>query len=265
MTNESYFDFIAQAYDPLSRYSKRCLARVVDLLSVFVVGPKPAILDLGCGNGYPAAVLAQRYPLARFCLVDRSPEMIRIARQSWKNPSVTPEFTVADALCLPFRPQEFDLALASCMVHLVQPQSALFEEVKRVLKPNGVFSIMTYDPNDIGSQLFHKYFPKYMDFDLIRHRHVIDICADLTSLGLHVLCVQKFRYRTRFRTREQLLQFVSSRPFSTFACYSNDEFESANDKFRENIERALPTEGIVNTCVQTCIISSLSKRHRRSP
>ncbi len=74
------------------------LARVPALSS-----SAPRIVDLGCGDGGPSALLLDRFPSAHLHCVDSSPEMLDAARTSLKGRAGSIEFTHANFE----RPAEF--------------------------------------------------------------------------------------------------------------------------------------------------------------
>jgi ubiquinone/menaquinone biosynthesis C-methylase UbiE len=111
------------AYEHLHRYA---FARR------FVGGRR--VLDLGCGLGYGAEVLA---PLAREVVsLDRHAETIRQARAIRTHP--LGPLLVADACRLPFRSASFDVVIAFELIEHVLEQQVLVAEIRRVLTPAGL-------------------------------------------------------------------------------------------------------------------------------
>jgi ubiquinone/menaquinone biosynthesis C-methylase UbiE len=92
------------------------------------------VLDLGCGNGIKIARLAERFDLVA---VDFSEEQLRLARTN--APGAT--FVAADFAELEFAPETFDAITAFYSIMHVprEEHRALFERIRRWLKPGGVF------------------------------------------------------------------------------------------------------------------------------
>ncbi len=95
------------------------------------------ILELGCGTGNDAARLAaEGYAVTA---LDLSSEAIDCARAKFGS---TVDFQVADvALPLPAPDGSFDAVMANVSLHMF-PDSvsrAIFSEIRRVVRPNGVF------------------------------------------------------------------------------------------------------------------------------
>jgi SAM-dependent methyltransferase len=88
------------------------------------------ILDVGCGKGRFARILAERYPRAGVFGVDLAEAMLRRAPTSVKA-------CAASMLALPFRSESFEAAYATeSLEHAVDIETAI-TEMCRVLKPAG--------------------------------------------------------------------------------------------------------------------------------
>lgn len=96
-----------------------------------------AVLDVGSGTGYGAAILAASGNAMTG--VDRSEEAVRAAAAAY--PHV--RFVVADALALPFQDGSFDAALCFEVIEHVEDPAVLAHELARVLRPGGLLFLST--------------------------------------------------------------------------------------------------------------------------
>lgn len=94
------------------------------------------VLDVGCGRGGTVALLAERFEAEPFG-VDLSPEAIAFCRQAHRDPRVA--FEVGDAENLPVEDQAFDAVTNIESSHTYPNLRAFFAQVRRVLRPGGVF------------------------------------------------------------------------------------------------------------------------------
>jgi ubiquinone/menaquinone biosynthesis C-methylase UbiE len=87
-------------------------------------------IDLGCGNGRSASLLADHYDTVR--AVDLSPEMIQLARSRRPHPRVS--YAVAD---LDHESGEYDLVLSIMVLHHVPDIRKTLDRVSRMVSPGG--------------------------------------------------------------------------------------------------------------------------------
>ena len=98
------------------------------------------VLDWGCGTGIYAKILTKKGATVKG--IDISNKEIEIAKR--ENPSV--EFKVANAQKLPYRNNEFDIALSALALYYTKDWNPLLKEINRVLKPNGIFVFSEGNP-----------------------------------------------------------------------------------------------------------------------
>jgi len=93
------------------------------------------ILEIGCAQGIRSRALSSIDSEVLVIGLDRSPELLELARQQEYPPNL--EFAEGDVYDLPFPEASFDFVYARLVfMHLTQPRLAL-ENILRVLKPGG--------------------------------------------------------------------------------------------------------------------------------
>jgi len=125
------------------------------------------VLDLGCGSGYGADVLARE---AREVLgIDIADDAIDYARQHYRVANV--RFERASCLDIPAPDGSFDLVVAFEIIEHLTDWRAFLREVRRVLAPAGQFLVST--PNQLyyaearaalGPNPFHVHEFQYSEF-----------------------------------------------------------------------------------------------------
>jgi trans-aconitate 2-methyltransferase len=94
------------------------------------------LVDLGCGPGNSTALLRERWPSARLCGVDNSPEMLERARRDF--PSI--EWTLGDAGS--YRASEpVDLLFANAVFHWLPAHATLFPSLIEQVRQGGVLAV----------------------------------------------------------------------------------------------------------------------------
>ncbi len=138
----------AQAYSSAS--AEAYLSKIDDSFVEHAIGLIGAVpgraVDIGCGPGQILKKLSARLPEWRFCGVDRSFAMIRLAAESEGDSSPATggegpakgnvQFVPGDANSLPFRDASFDLVLCNSVLHHMREPSRLLAEIRRIAKPN---------------------------------------------------------------------------------------------------------------------------------
>jgi ubiquinone/menaquinone biosynthesis C-methylase UbiE len=102
------------------------------------IGPESLVLDVGCGVGMTATYLAKTIG-CHVTGIDLREGMIARSNERAEREGVTDRvsFRVADATALPFEGDAFDVVMCESVLALVEDQSGVLAEMRRVLKPGG--------------------------------------------------------------------------------------------------------------------------------
>lgn len=127
------FGKLAAKYDALRpAYPKKVISVIFDSIQA----RNPVILDLGCGTGISTRQLAKIKTSVIGCDIDK--DMLRIARL---NPKPNINYVEGSAEKIPFDNYMFDCVTTFIAFHWFMNKRAI-RQIKRVLKPNGVFCIV---------------------------------------------------------------------------------------------------------------------------
>jgi len=109
-----------------------------ELLAMCHLADGATVLDVGCGIGVAAAIMA-RERSCQVTAVDRSDAMLEWAKQRAAAAGVSYriEFQHADLDRLPFSSSSFDVVIAESVLSHVADQEAAIAELVRVVKPGG--------------------------------------------------------------------------------------------------------------------------------
>ena len=158
--SKKHFDAQAAEYDRRDTYyysqngkiSCRDIARQIKDL------PYGSLLDVGCGTGFLTELLTKQLP-ARYCAVDLSDEMIRVAKEKQIDGV---EFVVSSADKLPYPDETFDIVTCSQSFHHYPYPELAMQEAKRVLKPGGLYILSDTGIGGIGAWIDHHILFKLM-------------------------------------------------------------------------------------------------------
>ena len=103
-------------------------------------------LDVGCGQGELLSILQADFKHSTGC--DVSADMMREITGIETRVQIDP-------LQIPFEDGAFDLVTAVCVYHHVPPVSrlSLTQEIRRVLKPGGIFCMIEHNPRNPVTRL----------------------------------------------------------------------------------------------------------------
>ncbi len=125
------FDFIAPVYGMFFPMQLKMYDFVPNLLHQLMIRPPMSILDVGCGTGALAMVLAKNH--YRVTAIDPAKGMLKIAL--WKTRGEDIRYVhMKEMGKLPFRDHEFDLVISSYVLHGMKKEErqGLYKEMKRV-------------------------------------------------------------------------------------------------------------------------------------
>lgn len=143
---------------PLREWFQR---REVDYFRRHVTIPLGArILELGCGRGAGARFLEEAFRPRLLVTLDLDPRQIAIARGYLRRHAVRGvHLLAADATRLPFPDESFDAVFETGVLHHIPDWPRALAEVRRVLRPQGVFCFLDISRRRLQSPLFRLLFP----------------------------------------------------------------------------------------------------------
>jgi malonyl-CoA O-methyltransferase len=140
-------DRAAGGFDAVAVVQSEVRHRLLERLQFVRMDPALCV-DLGAGTGHAALALRRRYPRSAILAIDSSTGMLREARRRF---SFRRRFgrVAAEPIRLPLRDGSVDLLLSNLLLHGCSDPDALFDEVRRVLRPGGLFSFTCLGPDTL--------------------------------------------------------------------------------------------------------------------
>jgi ubiquinone/menaquinone biosynthesis C-methylase UbiE len=153
------FRWLTPLYDPLLKWGMREETFKRMLIAQANIHRGSRVLDLGCGTGTLTILVKQTIPSADVIGVDGDPEVLKIAGQKATQARVSIDWDHAMAYALPYPDCSFDRVLSSLVIHHLtsEDKRRAFQEIFRVLRPNGEFHIVDFGPpHGLGTLLMSK-------------------------------------------------------------------------------------------------------------
>jgi len=172
------FNKASRSFDAAAVLHSEVRQRALERL--LLLRQKPTvILDLGAGTGHASAWFKAQFPQAHVVAIDSALGMLSANRQQrsgWQR-LFKRSFSRAcgDAAALPLRDASIDWVFSNLMLPWCASLEAVLAEVRRVLKPGGVFSFSTFGPDTLR-ELRHA----WRQVDSFDHVHLF---MDMHDLG----------------------------------------------------------------------------------
>ncbi len=140
---------------PLDHFHSRGIAATAELAAALAPEPEAHVIDVGCGVGGSARLLAATYG-CRVTGIDLTPAVVEAAAHLSARTGLSDRtrFRVADALDLPFADAEFDHAWTQHAAMNIADRARLYAEIRRVLKPGGRLAIHDVVAGNAGPLIF---------------------------------------------------------------------------------------------------------------
>ncbi len=142
--NEQHFSEAASRYDFATRAMSlgRDAAWKRQLVATLPQLPAPTCVDLACGTGDIAFLLAEKYPAGRVVGIDLTEPMLELARQRCNSDSI--EFVRQDMGATDFPDESVDIVTGGYAVRNAAELHQAFMEINRILKPGGLVALLDF-------------------------------------------------------------------------------------------------------------------------
>ena len=141
------FDRAAQGFDGVDFVYRVTRDGLLARLAPVVIEAH-TVVDLGAATGAAARTLGKRFRGARIVNVDFSRPMLeqaRLQRRFFRRPAGVQ----ADARALPFADAGIDVVFSNLMLPWIDDPAAVFSEVARVLRKDGLFAFASLGPDSL--------------------------------------------------------------------------------------------------------------------
>ena len=136
--HKNFWDKNAGRYDRFMRKDRAAYDEMYALIRPVV--RHKTVLELATGTG----LIAKHIVIAAAHIEATDASAVTIAEAKRDNRSEKLYFSVQDMFCLPYAEESFDVVIVSNALHIIpQPEKAL-QEIKRVLKDDGVLIAPTF-------------------------------------------------------------------------------------------------------------------------
>jgi HAD superfamily hydrolase (TIGR01509 family) len=212
--------------------------------------PHDRILELGCGNGtlWKKNTIGPSWTII---LTDLSEGMLESAKSNLAN-HVNIQYEIQDIQALSFENESFDKVVANHMLYHVPDRERAFQEIKRILKPEGVLYAATN-----GEKHMQEMYEWVEEFDAtipFRNKtRLFEFRLDggHEQLEPHFTSIDKICYESNLRISnpQHLLEYICSVEPAVASCFT----ESRKNAFIAFLESKKDKEGYLPVTKETGI------------
>jgi SAM-dependent methyltransferase len=159
--------------------------------------------------------------------------MLEVARRN--APGAT--FKPGRAEQLPFKEGWFERVVMWLSSHLVDHGRA-FAEANRVLAPEGLLVVVTFDPSYFDAFWLNELFPSMEAVDRARFSTAEELDAELRGAGFDEVELTRLSQHGSL-AREEALERIRGRHISTFDLISDEEYEAGLERAERELDETV--------------------------
>jgi ubiquinone/menaquinone biosynthesis C-methylase UbiE len=160
---------------------------------------------------------------------------------------------LADGQLLPFKSGIFDFVIMSQVVHFFNDKSRAAREVYRVSRENARLLVITTSHPQLRAQVDLGFFPGMIKRETARIPSVPEIRHLFEGHGFELYNTIEFAATFRAPSVEALVEWVSSKPWSSYLLFDEGEFMRRLKGFKGNLENAFGNGEIAYLVPQTLL------------
>jgi malonyl-CoA O-methyltransferase len=141
------FDRAASGFDAIDFVHSATREGLLTRLAPMLIDAK-TIVDLGCATGAASRTLSKQFRRAHIISIDLSQQMLRQAQRK-RSLFGRRSLLQANAAALPLAGHSVDLIFANLLLPWISDPTAVFSEVSRVLRKDGLFIFSTLGPDSL--------------------------------------------------------------------------------------------------------------------
>ena len=247
------FEKLSEDYDEKRRMDPADFDRLLSLI-IEHGQIQGRALEIGCGTGFLFIPLTQRLSNVLFCGIEPAEAMLVQAWRKVKKEGIANCFlALADGHALPFESGIFDFIMMSQVVHFFSDKPRAAEEVYRVSSSNARLLVITTSHPQLRAQVDLSFFPGMLRRETARIPSISAIRRLFEGHGFKLYKTSEFATTFSASSPEELAKWVTSRPWSSYLLFTEEEFAQRLKGFKRNLQNTFGPGEITYLVPQTLL------------
>ena len=171
-----------------------------DLIDKLSLRKGSCVLDLGCGTGYLASVVAEKIgPEGTVTGIDPHTEKLRVAQRKHAAQNPNLQFHEGSSEEIPGGP--YDLVYSNHVVHWIKDKEFAFKNIYEKLKIGGIFAVLCHAKHTLNKDIFRKSL-HYCSCDMY--------VSIATKCGFEVEYVSEDEVKYLFDTVDEYIEWIAA-------------------------------------------------------
>ena len=214
-------DYAASFGKYRSQTTETTAALLGSVLRYVPFSPGATVIDIGCGTGRYALLLASASE-AQIFATDLSRAMVEQGRDKDEGKDVS--WFLSDACRIPLAGENVDVALLFLLLHVVKDSKKTLQEAYRILRSGGHCLILAHSYSQLDRQTIFRFFPEARKLNKRRMLSLTKLRRLVREIGFHHLRSEEFAEVVTC-PREVFLEKVRSKPNTSLRSMSNVDFQ----------------------------------------
>ncbi|MBO8161969.1 MAG: class I SAM-dependent methyltransferase [Thermosipho sp. (in: Bacteria)] len=222
------YNEISKIYDDVREADLEVVKFIIEKAQV---NEESCVLEIGCGTANYLKLI-QELTQADVWGVDQSQGMLNKAKEKCKNAV----FIEDDAVQLSRIPDtSFDLVYMVDVIHHIKDIDTMFQNIKRVLRENGLVIIFSDNHEHIRNRLTTKYFPETLEVELKRYQDTPEIIQSLSKEGFKQIDSGVLEIGKDYSYGPKLIEIASKKGYSMFGMISDTAIIEGIERIKKDM------------------------------
>lgn len=225
-----------------SRQSMRDLRGDPDLIIYLLqrtdfFNSRATLLELGCGAGMNLNLIKRSCRASTYGIDENGGLLGQAGLNDISLRLPKTEFRQTPSTTIPFDNWFFDVALTihTLQRYTIDERVKIFDEVRRVLRPGGLWLVVTYSAENLQQCPLTQYWPQVEQIDLFRYPSLAEVVTSLEEVGFGEVYAENFTHTPL--SIDELFFYAKNRGIEVLDLLDDQSFKEGLEMMRQHLGR----------------------------